>query len=132
MIISDTINLPEIDKDGYYKAYKVIENKNISLYNNFTYKIGWNQSSRKTKELTFDETYLVEKGFHLFLNKCDAINECGRLANECGRLAKVIEVYFKRENVVATGFWNIQYIKNVVVTKLLIRSLQDVSEDMKG
>lgn len=127
MIINRRVKLPKVDKDGYYKGYKVVRSNNRSIFEYFLYKIGENKSGRKSITLNALEEVnkVIEKGFHLFLNKRDAIFE------KEGRWDyKIIEVFFKKENVVATGYWEKENTEeNVVVTKLMVKSLEDISKE---
>jgi len=120
--IDNTISLPKVDEDGYYKGYKVIYPNNYSILRGYLYQMGLNQSSRKNVNLyTSEKNYkLIDLGFHLFLNYKSA----KILASYQKSGAKVIEVYFKQEDIVATGKWS--SYRNVVVTKLLVKSLEEV------
>ena len=125
-----------IDKDSesnrseltgeYRKAYKILTMDNCSpiVYPSTPYKLGENISNRSSKDLTVEEkaTRKAHKGFHLLLNKKDALRF--RSLDE-----KLIEIFYKDKDVVSYGYHMLDKIDEapaVVVTKLNIESLNDL------
>lgn len=124
--IQKRVKLPKVRKDGYCIGYKVISFDNNSIYQFHEYTIGENLSNREDKSLTstekvFDE---VEKGFHIFLCLRIAKESVLMTGNAYFRERKMIRVYFRPKDVVATGTWGTS--NNVVVTKMLIKSLKHI------
>ena len=123
MIIDKRVKVTETE-DGYLVAYKNVNQHGMSPFQySHTFVVGENQSSRSCAELTKreDKGEWVIEGFHLFVNKDDAIKSAVRWHD------KTIKVYFKPEDVVATGVWEDNTsCQNVVVTKLIVKSLEKV------
>jgi len=130
--ISKEVKIPDHDKDGYCVGYKMIRHNNHASYQgNYLYELGLNESGRLTIHLTDAEARFgqINEGFHILLDFKDALN----LAN-CWR-EKIIKVYFKKKDIVDTGyFYSAELaltgketgLKTVVVTKLLVKSLEDI------
>jgi hypothetical protein len=110
----------------YRMAYKIlmIDNSSPIVYPPILYKLGENISNRSSKVLTTEEEFTkkIHKGFHLLLDKKDALRF--RALGE-----KMIEASYKDEDVVSYGYTSLDKIDkaySVVVTKLHIRSLNDI------
>jgi len=140
--INNAVKLPKTDKDGYCKGYKAIssdQSPNLSLFaglsldwmNRYKYFKGINQSSRLNKKLNDTEIFRgwVDHGFNLFLNKKDSLLFKNKvLFKNKDYPIKIIVAYFKPEDVVTTGTWpcGTKNYDNVVVTKMLIKSLKGI------
>ena len=122
-------------ENGYCKGFKVIKCNNSSLYFNHQFTLGENVSSRKCKcgakkcsHCRDIDSGLVSSGFHLFIDLDKAINYhkwCYRPPEkEYFHGYKIIEVYFKPEDVVRYGLSGSDLA--VVVMKLEVRSLEEV------
>ena len=122
MSLNKRVKLPKVNSQGYCLAYKVVRYNHISTYQNYAYCEGVNYSGRGDKRLTALEKELgeVSAGFHLFVN----LRAAKFYANQAN--CKIIEVYFKPVNVVALGTWGINGMHNVVVTKLVVKSLEGI------
>ena len=140
--LKDMTNIPKPNKDGYCKAYKVIYSREIphlteyaKEYCNFyrhncdlrdytlLYTIGPMIAEHKEdypKEPK--KTDILREGFHLILTLKDAQEWIKTF------YAKVIEVYYKPEDVVAYGFLVGSKIQGVVVKQMEVKSLEEVKQ----
>lgn len=142
MVVQDIkdINIPKPDKNGYCKAFKVIYSRemphyteyakeycnffkdNCSLFNyTFVYQVGVNIAKHKEefpKEPKKQD--LIREGLHLILTLKDA-QEWIKMGYQ-----KVIEVFYKPEDVVAYGFLQGTKTQGVVVKQLTINTLKEV------
>ena len=131
--------LPRVDAEGYCIGWKVVDSDNTSPFKwviprVHEYKIGlnvdlgFNSSKNETGSAC---GYRVRSGFHICATRKDA----RQLAkNECFcKNPRAIQVFFKPEDVVATGSSNVNLKnkdgsvrspKGIVVTKLTIKSLK--------
>lgn len=125
-LIINKVKSPKVQKDGYCVGYKVIySSNNESIYRSNFYALGENNSTRENKALSLYEINCdkVSEGFHLFLRLKDA-------KSQCNDVRKVIRCFFKPEDVVAFGTWECgDGCPNVVVTKLLIKSLDHICKE---
>ena len=106
----------------FRKGYKVICKENKAILQNYQYKIGENISSRHDNKYLEEELNKEEiiEGFHIFLELKDALRYCGFISFE-----KVIEVFYKDENVVSYGYTPLNKLEKaatVVSTKLIVKS----------
>ena len=127
LVINKKVRNNHRKEDGYYVGYKVIyKESNESIYRDHIYKTGVNHSDRKDKALAEYEITqgAVHYGFHLFLNLKDARQK------SCGYgQRKIIKVFYKPEDVVVYGNWEEERgSSNVVVTKVLVKSLNGISK----
>jgi hypothetical protein len=120
----ETINkrlLGKPNSKGLYSGYKVF-NKFDGLINSLYYghhwRHGWNESTRICKYITPNEkaSEQVDLGFHIFLNKQDALD---MIPDGCTIICR--KVYFKLDNVIATGTWGEGDELCAVVKKLFVR-----------
>ena len=126
LVINKRVKLPKVQKDGYCIGYKVISNMNDSVYQVHQYTIGLNRSTRMDKRFDEYEVYnnRIERGFHIFLRLRTATDKMYR---GISRYRKLIKVFFKPEDVVALGTWQLKNSShNVVVTKMFIKSLDHI------
>ena len=149
--------LGRLNKEGYHTGWKLISKDNCSsFYSLYEYFIGVNISDRyfpsTLKELGIKDTehanlyteeyrpyslgssytnyFAVHHGFHI----CPTRSELRKLRNKNKNYRtitieknKIIKVYYKPEDVIATGFWSDDHnIKTVVVNKLIVKSLDNV------
>lgn len=113
--------LGEPNSKGLYSGYKFFYKDTLtdiaSPFYPHTWERGWNVSSRLNKKLNVTEKMdkIVYAGFHIFVNRADALQESK------SRTSGIIirKVWFKLEDVVATGVYT--YYDNVVVMKLYAR-----------
>jgi hypothetical protein len=107
---------------GLYSGYKVFnkwwDGSCTSVYYGFKWRQGWNESSRVWSCITPNEkaSERIDLGFHIFLNKKDALTVT---IGNCGVICR--KVYFKLEDVIATGTWDLGDERCVVVKKLFAR-----------
>lgn len=128
--IDNTVHNTRRKENGYCVAYKNVTKKiihgreeNLSPFNNkHKYNIGVNIANVGSALLTEEEvsTCCIDHGFHLFLD----YKVAKRIAKEYNN--KTIKVYYKPEDVRAYGIWEDRPIRNVVVTKLLVKSLKGI------
>jgi len=125
LVINKKVRNNNHKEDGYCVGYKSIyKDSNESIYRDHIYRIGENKSDRGDNTLTQSETlYLtVHYGFHLFLHLRDAKDKTLGYSQR-----KIIKVFYKPEDVVAYGNWEEERgSPNVVVTKVLVKSLNDI------
>jgi hypothetical protein len=97
---------------------KIKEVAKSSVYYGFKWRYGWNESSRVWSCITPNEkaSERIDLGFHIFLNKKDALTVT---IGNCGVICR--KVYFKLEDVIATGTWDLGDERCVVVKKLFAR-----------
>ena len=124
-------------ENGYCKGYKVIKTNNSSPYFDHLFKLGENVSSRKCKcgdkecKLCVDiKSGFVSSGFHLFPALDKAIRYFASAIRppepQYFQGFKIIQVYYKPEDVVAYGLNGSDL--GVVVMKLEIESLEGVRQ----
>jgi len=147
MMINNDVKLPTVDKDGYCVGYKIVMYNNSSFFfDHFKYKLGLNVSGRVSKELVPYETInqQVDAGLHIFLDLKETKKEfrarnykyfrfCPLNLFSLYRDEKIIKVYFKPEDVIATGFYFIGCnSKNAVVMQLFIKSLKPLGFNLRN
>ena len=125
LFINNKVRNNHHKEDGYCVAYKNVTQTNYSPYKGgYKYSVGENISNRPTTPLTCAEIIHneIEKGFHLCLKYKDAKTTGKKYFTP----DKTIKVYYKPEDVVSYGMWENGKEKTVVVTKLIIKSLEGV------
>lgn len=124
--INKSVKLPKVNEEGYCVGYKLLlrGTNRASFRNDFIYRKGINVSDRPSKELTDEEKTLasISKGIHVFLNFKNTKDLSIRYNGD-----KIIEVYFKPEDVVATGTFGARHC--VVVLKVLVKSLKNLAPE---
>lgn len=136
------ITKPKPDKDGFCKAFKVIYDREVPHYteyakeycnffkNNcslfdysFVYQVGINIANhREDYNKDPKELDIIREGLHLILNLNDALSWV-KMSYQ-----KVIEVYYKPEDVVAYGFLQGTKTQGVVVKQLVVKDLQGIKQ----
>jgi hypothetical protein len=133
-IVIDKTLLGKPNSKGLYSGYKVFDNYAAvpnSIFYGHLWKRGWNNSSRICTYDRHIQANLITKeeqekgriwqGFHIFLNKKDAVETKNSRIHDLSVLI-CRKVYFKLDDVVATGGWDQHTtIKCAVVTKLFVR-----------
>jgi hypothetical protein len=127
--VMDKELLGKPNSKGLYSGYKVFTKpptafsadsgyKADSVYHSFKWRHGWNESYRNDPYLNFHEemTGSVQFGFHIFLNKKDALSILPQHYKAFCR-----KVYFKLSDVIATGTWDSNNERCVVVERLFAR-----------
>jgi len=144
LIVKDGIKLGKINSEGFHIGWELITKDNLPVFMpmpvNLSYKIGENISNRSercspndiingTKFYIFENMggrIRIDFGYHLCLTRKEAraIRHVGRPSQD-RKTGKVIKVYYKPEDIIATGVWGDDGItKSVVVDKLTIKSLK--------
>ena len=154
LIISKDIKNPnKPNADGVYVGYKVIRTNNEPYCMPYpAYNIGENISNREDelKKLTKKDlkgkvwekvagtniykyeslTNVVDYGYHICLTKEDAIRILDYMRiNETDKInsVKVIEVFYKEEDIIACGTWILSgEVKCVASNKVTVNSLEGV------
>ena len=134
------LNKPKPDKEGFCKAYKVIYNREIPHYTEyakeycnfyrdncslldytFMYQVGINIAKhREDYPKDPKELDIIREGIHCILLLKDAQDWIKTF------YAKVIEVYYNPEDVVAYGFLQGTKTQGVVVKQLTIKTLEGI------
>lgn len=122
-LIHSPCNISKNNK-GFLLGYKIFRKdkngaiRSIYIKTKKTWKQGWNHSSRKNPRLTkFEcETSEVNKGYHIFLNKNDAIRD---MTAFFGRGYFVRQVCGKESDLVSLG--DFCHYPSAVFTKLYVR-----------
>ena len=136
--IDPDVQLPQANTQGYCVGYKVIRTNNYPSYQHgIPYKKGIVESDRGSKELTESEqaSKNILSGIHIFLDFQDAKIEVDHW-NRDYHNEKIIKVYFKPEDVIATGYFYAYHIegsdvikfKTTVVMKVLVRSVKGITK----
>ena len=131
LILKDDYKVKKSNKEEYCIGWKVINKDNTQWFKsvgfmvptpNHKYIIGENISNREYKDLSTFEccSRVIEKGFHIFLYRKDARAEHYRLDSN-----KIIKVFYKPEDIVAYGVWEMINSSPCVVTmKLTVKDLR--------
>jgi hypothetical protein len=124
--VMDKELLGKPNSKGLYSGYKVFTKlmagdcvyKADSVYHSFKWRHGWNESCRNDPYINTHEemTGQVNSGFHIFLNKKDALSI---LPDHYKAFCR--KVYFKLNDVIATGTWDTNKELCVVVERLFAR-----------
>ena len=137
---SKITNKPKPDKDGLCKAYKVIYDRELPHYteyakeycnlwvNNcslldptFVYQLGLNVAKhREDYPKNPKELDTIREGFHLILTLKDA-QEWIKMNYQ-----KIIEVFYKEEDVVSYGFLQGTKTQGVIVKQLIVNNLEGI------
>ena len=112
------------DKHGLKFGYKVIYNDGYPIFfgRGNAYKVGWNISNRKRKNLIRRErlSNKVYKGIHIYLKYRDA-----KLDSYCEGM-KIIKVWYDPADVVAYGNNSFGSDHTVVAMRVKIKSLKGI------
>jgi len=88
-----------------------------SIYREHTWKPGWNNAYLRHEE----RGILVNWGFHVFLNKEDAVLECkSHAAMRQADYFRVVEFTFNRADLIATGYHDKAKIPQAVFKSLYL------------
>ena len=143
MIVQDISKIDKItkaDKEGFLKAYKVIYSRDVPYFTEyakeycntykdncslldytFIYQLGLNVA-RHNEDYPINprEPDIIREGLHLMLTLKDAQEWIKMSYN------KIVEVYYKKEDVIAYGFLQGTKIQGVIVKQLIIKSLEGI------
>ena len=131
LVVNMDVKAKKTNAEGFCVAWKVIRKvENRQWYKsavsgetlpNYQYVLGENVSNRLSKKDPW-EVNEINKGFHCFLYRSDARKLIKNIHTP--KDAKVIQVFYKPEDVIAYGFrWGSSVDKCVAVMKLTVKDL---------